>query len=309
LRIESEKLEELLNNHLVNFFKDLEKRISNELSQRGRNKELDLDKIAEFKKSIVQNFNQNAQLRRLLQKFGILKEKLSDVQSNFRKNLFFTLIERANFFDDWDNDVSAFAYKIGLEIAKYDFLIIWEKLSNKCQEIKKDEIEQCITESTNPDDLVIIGTWGAFESIWNIDKKFYQLTQKEKDEANNEFLVAKLLIGELQIPVCSFSYWIKSSEEVLILNKKNIGELIQFSPFEFPQPENGKDEVLDIQIKDLHSNQELIEQYLENPPDWLKSKGDKEKQREYLETRVQIEVFESFEFYPTKRFEGYKIKV
>lgn len=54
-----------------------------------------------------------------------------------------------------------------------------------------------------------------------------------------------------------------------------------------------------------------MEEFLESPNllDGLVDIGDKAQQREYLEEKVLIEVYERFEFKEHEEFEGYLIKL
>jgi len=50
-----------------------------------------------------------------------------------------------------------------------------------------------------------------------------------------------------------------------------------------------------------------MEQFIKNPPEWLKKKGDEQIQREYLQKQVLIQIFERFGYNKPKDFEGYKL--
>jgi hypothetical protein len=51
----------------------------------------------------------------------------------------------------------------------------------------------------------------------------------------------------------------------------------------------------------------LMEEFLGNPPPWLKEMGDTNVQREYLKEKALIRILERFEFQPSRNFEGYRI--
>ena len=51
-------------------------------------------------------------------------------------------------------------------------------------------------------------------------------------------------------------------------------------------------------------DEDLMKLYLEDPPDWLSNNGDTDSQREYLESKVQVQVYERFDFTIHDEFEG-----
>ncbi len=63
-----------------------------------------------------------------------------------------------------------------------------------------------------------------------------------------------------------------------------------------------------INIQSFSEDNELMEEFINHPSDWLKKKGDKVKQEKYLQERVIIQVLERFEFKKHEEFEGYVIK-
>jgi hypothetical protein len=63
--------------------------------------------------------------------------------------------------------------------------------------------------------------------------------------------------------------------------------------------------LINVQIFDLGSS--LTNDFLRNPPEWLKKQGALEKQVEYLRERVLIHIYERYEFQPHKHFVGYRL--
>lgn len=61
-----------------------------------------------------------------------------------------------------------------------------------------------------------------------------------------------------------------------------------------------------INVQAFSENNNLMEQFIKKPPEWLKKIGNEQKQREHLQERVLIHIFERFEYNKPKDFEGYK---
>ncbi len=62
-----------------------------------------------------------------------------------------------------------------------------------------------------------------------------------------------------------------------------------------------------MDIKAFSENTELMEEFIKKPLEWLKEIGDEQKQREHLQKRVRIQIFERFEYNKLADFEGYKL--
>ena len=56
-------------------------------------------------------------------------------------------------------------------------------------------------------------------------------------------------------------------------------------------------------------NENLMNEMLRNPPDWLKENRDNKSQRLYLEERVLIKIQECFELFLSNDFRGVSILV
>ena len=93
----------------------------------------------------------------------------------------------------------------------------------------------------------------------------------------------------------------------MILNKNKIGRLIQLSPLNEGENEKLIKDIFYINVQAFSENKNLMEQFIKNPPEWLKKKGDEQIQREYLQKQVLIQIFERFEYNKPKDFEGYKL--
>jgi len=64
-----------------------------------------------------------------------------------------------------------------------------------------------------------------------------------------------------------------------------------------------------MDIKSFSENEDLMNEMLNNPPDWLLEGRDKKSQRLYLEERVLIKVQECFELKIPDGFQGYSILI
>ena len=98
------------------------------------------------------------------------------------------------------------------------------------------------------------------------------------------------------------------SNLVLVVDKSNVGKLIQYSPFERGEvrTESG---IFKFKIQAYSENPNLIDDLMKQPPEWLSQKGNNITQKEYLEERIWIQIFEKYEhkeFSHEKKL-GYKL--
>jgi len=63
-----------------------------------------------------------------------------------------------------------------------------------------------------------------------------------------------------------------------------------------------------MNVRAFSEDIDLMDRFLEKPPKWLKELGIKDKQKEYLEEKVLLEILERFEFKKHDYFEGVKIE-
>ena len=64
-----------------------------------------------------------------------------------------------------------------------------------------------------------------------------------------------------------------------------------------------------MSIEAFSDNKKLLDDMIEESPNWLKEIGDKEQQKNYLLSKVWIRIFEKFELKLSPDFEGYVIKL
>jgi len=97
--------------------------------------------------------------------------------------------------------------------------------------------------------------------------------------------------------------------QILILDKTKLGKIIQLSPLNEGEEEKLIKEIFYMDIQVFSENEELMEQFIKTPPKWLVDIGDEQKQKEYLQERVLIRIFERFKFKKHQDFEGYRLSL
>ena len=179
------------------------------------------------------------------------------------------------------------------------------KLRINCQEIACDDFEKKLAAFENVENVVILTTQNSFWDFFGRSKKFKANWTREIEPLDVKGFEGWYMLNETPIPVFQIHYT-SSDEPVLILDKTNVGNIVQLSPL----GKNGNPERVDgifyMDIRAFSHDEELMNEYIANPPQWLQEgyKSDDER-REYLRGYVLVEIFERFQYEAGNDFEGY----
>ena len=86
-----------------------------------------------------------------------------------------------------------------------------------------------------------------------------------------------------------------------------MGQLVQLLPLNEGEEAKSVEDIFYMDIQAFSENEELMNEFIKKPPEWLQKIGDEQKQREHLRERVRIQIFERFEYIKSDDFEGYKL--
>jgi hypothetical protein len=302
------RLDEVFDAKLVPFLKKIKEEAIKQISAKHKFGNISQKRVKEFKKEVLKSFYETADLRDIFIKFfkayeDKTKEKISGKKERFGINI---VDDKASFFDEWHVHYVGWGENYGRDLASGENSHLIDEISKDCQEISRKDFEATLSKFKNPKDIVIFAT---NISLW----KFFQNSEKFKPKwyRDVEHLEVKGFCGwydfsEQLIPIFE-TYHHKIEKQVLILDKNKIGRIIQLSPLNEEEDENLVKEIFYINVQAFSENNDLMEQFIKKPPEWLKKIGDEQKQREHLQERVLIHIFERFEYNKPKDFEGYKL--
>lgn len=232
-----------------------------------------------------------------------VKEKITGKKERFGINI---VDDKAAFFEEWHVHYVGWGENYGRNLASGENSYLLDEVAKDCKEISKDEFESTLSKFKNPDNIVIFATniafWRFFEDSKNFKSKWYRDIKQLDIKGFGGWYEFK---GKL-IPIFE-TYHQKVEKQILILNKNKIGHLIQLSPLNEGEDERLIKDIFYINIQAFSENPDLTEQFIKKPPEWLKKIGSEQKQREYLQERVLIHIFERFEYNKPEDFEGYKL--
>ncbi len=263
------------------------------------------DRVKQFKDEMVRSFKQNTNIRDIFIHFNAYEENIKKGTDHNKRFGISIVDDKASFFDNWHVTYVGWADNYGRSLASYEDSYLLDSIAKDCEQIDIEDFETTLAKFKNPNDIIIFATDVA---LW----KFFEPSQNFKP---------KRLSDTNQLEITSFSGWYefrgksipvfetnhkKIDDQILILSKSKIGRLIQLSPLN--KDEKGKaDYIFYINIQAFSENTELLEKFIQKPPQWLQGIGNKQKQSEYLQQRVRIQIFEKLEYNKPDDFKGYKL--
>jgi hypothetical protein len=302
------KLDETFDAKLVPFLKKIKEEANNQISEKHKSGNISQKRVEEFKKKVLKSFYDSANLRDIFIKYfkayeDKTKEKILGKKERFGISI---VDDKASFFDEWYVDYFGWGEAYGIDLASGENSHLLDEIAKDCQEVSRDDFEATLSKFKNPKDIVIFATnissWQVFENFKKFKPKWYRDVEQLEVKGFGGWYDFN---GQL-IPIFE-TYHHKIEKQVLILNKNKIGKLIQLSPLNEGEDENLVKDIFYINVQAFSENNDLMEQFIKNPPEWLKMIGDQQKQREHLQKCVLIHIFERFEYNKPKDFEGYKL--
>jgi len=303
------KLDEIFDAKLVPFLKKLKEEAGKQISAEHRAGNISQKRIGEFKKEVLKSFYEDASLRDIFVKYfkayqDRTKEKIAGKKERLGIN---TVDDKAAFFDEWYAGFPNWGEGYGRALASSENSLLLDHIAKDCKEIGKKDFEGTLSKFENPDNIVIfvtdsIGFWQYFEDSKNFRPKWHRATEQLEIKAFGGWYD----FNGHSIPVFE-TYYGRIDKQILIFDKAKIGQLIQLSPLNEEEDPSSVEDIFYIDIKAFSKDTQLMEEFIKNPPGWLKKIGDEQKQREYLQERVHIQILERFEYSKPEHFEGYKL--
>jgi len=308
LGFDVEQTDELFDNKLIPFLKKLKEEANKQISVKHKAQNISPKKIEKFKEEFVKSFYESASLRDIFTKYlkiyeNKIEEKITDKKERFGINI---VDDKAAFFDEWYVLYVGWGEDYGRNLASAENSYLFDKVAKDCKEISKEEFESTLLKLKSPDDIVIFTANIAFQRFFEDSNRFKPRWYRGIKQLDIKGFGGWYEFRGKSIPVFK-TYHQKIKGQILILNKNKIGHLIQLSPLNDGEDKKLVKDIFYINIQAFSENSTLIEQFIKNPPEWLKKIGEEQKQREYLQGRVLIQIFERFEYNKPDDFEGYKL--
>lgn len=306
--LDAARLEELFDIKLVPFLEKLKEEAGKQISAKRKAGNISQIKIGEFKKEVLKSFYEGANLRDIFVGYFKVyedktKEKVTSKKKRFGIN---TVDDKAAFFDEWHVHYAGWGGNYGRNFAYLENSDLLDDLAKGCKEITEEDFETTLSKFEKPDDIVILAKSVALWRFLEYSKNFKPKWHRDIKQLEIKGFGGWYDFNGKLIPVFK-TYHREKDNQILILNKTKIGKIVQLSPLKDGEDENSVEDVFYMDIQAFSENGELMGEFIKNPPEWLQKIGDKQKQKEYLQERVRIQIFERFEYKKSTDFEGYKL--
>ncbi len=281
-------------------------------AERKRAANISIEKVTEFKKSLLSTYKQSFPISELLKTYESYTEKLSELNDYIDAIGINTLFDKAAFFGKdvgWHvhyiGDDEAFGF--GRTMSQGENKKVFEIIKRASNKIPQEEMDDFF-KGKNLDDYVILTTNNAIWRAFKYEKENYIPKWRQDFPKDEEYSKAEgvLKINETYIPVFMFFVSDSNLSDVYILNKKELGEFIHWKPLDESDELTG---VFSIQVIPLERGSQEANRLLHNPPKWLSEIGDSDAQSKYLQERLIIKVFEKFSYLPSDNFDGVYIEM
>ncbi|MFW6009067.1 MAG: hypothetical protein ACOCP8_07380 [archaeon] len=304
----------IINKKIDAYFEEILESISKQQENILIKKELSNKKINEFKKSFYKNYYDNADIKNMLNDFGLIKlveyDSKDELEEYIKKN---KIIKRGIFIENWYVDFSVYFTSTGQEFANYENELILKKITtSNFKEVKSINSENISDEfineiinnmklSGNDENKLIMFMTGP-------DNLSRYLSDIDNYKVRNSIGTNTLKVGyyhynEKKIPVFCFRFR-DVKNQILIINQNKMGNLDQFILTENMNINQYKKENLkylfEFEILDL-SNEKERKEYID--------KSGYNEDEDKLKDKVSVLIRENFNFKYNNEKHGYKINV
>ena len=261
-------------------------------------------KVSEFKEEFINGFYENAHLREIIKTISKLERKLSIRPKKKTKRFGFnTVDDKAAFFEDWHVYFGDWGKSYGRNLALGENSAILNKIIQSCERLDGIDLKSIFAKIGNKSDILIILINSSSFSIFKGVEEFRYQNSKQSSRFSGVYQYRGV-----EIPIYQF-FQVSADEQMIIMDKNKVDKLIQYSPLEESENEDLIKDIFFMDIQSFGENEDLMKEFLDNPPDWLKENRNSEAQRLYLEELVLIKAQECFELILSDDYEGYSILI
>lgn len=311
--LSEEALPLIFSQRIIPFLQSLKSKAQNTITNIGKEQPISQKRVSEFKEEVISSFYKSVNMRCLFKYLNKYIDKTSEAYSGglgtFGIN---TVDDKAAYFDKWHISFVGWAENRGSQIAMGEDEQVLASIIANCNVSTIDSLEASIRNDPN---VIIVSTFpGIYRSIEDSDKYVPKWAPNIADVPkidNNEIkgFQGWYKLDDNYIPI--FYAWNRDLEKgLLVLNKDNIGQFIQYSPFDADADRAAIKDIFYFYIKAFSEDEILLNRFLVEQPEWLKQMGNEEARKEYLKERVLLKVYERFEYTPINgQKSGYFLKM
>lgn len=262
-------------------------------------------KVFNFKKELYETYIKNSTLSSFLKEHNKVKYEINSKSDSSIPLLGFhnKLDKREVFFDEWHVHFVDWGEHYGRELAYGENESVLNKILKNLEFNKSSGLEELLSSITISEDTVIFcSSEGLFEDLRKNDlfTPYWKLNTTQERKPN--------FLGEYDYEsnkIEVYNFYSKDYKNYLaVFNISSIGELIYKNPLSEKDENESLYESLKITVSDLQTNHIEMERWLGANIEWLEEKGNKEKQREYLNQFVVLQIGVKPDYQPSKKIQG-----
>lgn len=284
--------------------------------QRKREAKVSNTKINEFKKNVVKNFYDSHGIRNVLNYYElVIDESNKPYKGKIKKLGINTMFDKAPFFDEsvkWHvhfmGDDNGFDFGRSLINGENNEII--KSIEDKLNTIEKEKFETQLVSYDLANTFIISlngSSWKFFEESKK-SKNYIPKWQLQSKKIYPNEIAGIYKFKNYEIPVYEI-YNGSKSKAILVLDKNNFGEIVQYSPLDKDESKEFQQDIFYMDVGIFTDDSDSMKKFLDNPPEWLKEVGDQDSQKKYLKERVVIKIFERFEFKLAEEVKGFKVNI
>ncbi|MFM7557833.1 MAG: hypothetical protein ACKO46_04635, partial [Alphaproteobacteria bacterium] len=321
---------------------EITKENSKQYDDKIAQEQINLELIKQYKNQVLKRYKDRSSIKNNKEVFEkILIENKSKIKDNDKACGINYLLEREYFVG---NDLSLFD-SFGEAMRDEEVLKIinkiLDKIPEKSKQIDLNNFHDIILEIHNIEDAVIIllshqyrltqelkkRTFykDNFKSLHDEQKKLYPQKYNQDQIGFYEFSCDKITY---EIPV--YNYFSDISDGVMVLDKSRLGKIIQYDMSDdYKEREFSKKQIEEL-LKEQNRDQNFVENFtkefyldlieydekneyfkniLDQQPDWIKQKGNKDEQINFLQQHIIFVFKQAFEIEFAENFFGYLFEI
>ncbi len=261
-------------------------------------------KRKEFIQEFLEGYRQSSYFRHIVKHYGNLVEKPNDQISENRLGV--NMVEdKQVFFEHWHVHYSKWGNQFGHDMARAENDSILSKVVSFSATLNETDLDQVIERFTEKNDIIIIALNQAIFGFFHQSNKFEYKRFDDPEKIPSYSQEGWWKIDQnLRIPVFEI-HDRNQNNAILVLNKKKMGRLEQYSPLRDAELPSDQVEHFYFSIKAFSENPDLMTKIISNPPAWLTEKGNEEQQKDHLKGKVWMKIYESYAYNKGDDFEGY----
>ena len=266
------------------------------------------NKVEEFKQKFSEQYKVNSQLRKLYIFYGTYQCNLNKMPSKILDFFGFdSEVRKDSFIENWYCEPPNYANNCANLMAKDENLYILEQWENRCIDYSNSSLDSILNNVANLNETIIVTDSLNYQQVMqqlpNFDSKFKRVNDK-----NFPQLFGTYSRDTTQIPIIYLSISGQQLNKIFVINKSTIGQWSQYCPLEYP--EDSLSSIFDITIKPVANNADLQKYYRQKYKDYVATNyPEPKKQQDWLDSLVQVKIYQKFDLELADNFQGYFIEV